>query len=70
MINTLVDNYTTMLNAEERKLQLGESSIFFVNTREKSLIASRIKQIAIKQKLWNTRAELKRVLAVFQVATN
>jgi len=66
MINTLVANYTTMLNAEERKLQLGESSIFLVNTREKSLIASRIKQISIQQKLWDTGAELKRVLVAFK----
>ena len=66
MINTLVDNYTTMLYAEERKLQLGESSIFLVNTREKSLIASKIKQISIQQKLWDTGAELKRVLVAFK----
>ena len=66
MINTLVDSYTTMLNAEERKLQLGESSIFLVNTREQKLIAARLKQISIKQKLWDTSAELKRVLAVFE----
>jgi len=68
MINTLVDSYAKMLNAEERKLQLGESSVFLVNTREKSLISSRLKQISIKQKLWNTRAELKRVLVVFQAS--
>ncbi len=65
MINALVENYTRMLNAEERKFQLGESSIFLINTREKSLIDSKLKQITIKQKLWNTRAELKRVLAAF-----
>lgn len=66
MINSLVDSYTTMLNAEERKLELGESSIFLVNTREKSLISARLKQISLMQKLLNTRAELKRVLAVFE----
>lgn len=66
IINSLVDSYTTMLKAEERKLELGESSIFLVNTREKSLIATRLKQISIRQKLWNTRAELKKVLAVFE----
>ena len=41
MINQLVENYEIMLNAEERKLQLGESSVFLVNTREKSLISAR-----------------------------
>lgn len=66
MINNLVESYAIMLNAEERKLQLGESSIFLVNTREQKLISARLKQLSIKQKLWDTSAELKRVLAVFE----
>ncbi|MFV8224309.1 TolC family protein [Christiangramia aquimixticola] len=66
MINALVDSYTSMLKAEERKLELGESSVFLVNTREKSLISARLKQIAIKQELWDTRAELKKVLALYE----
>ena len=66
MINDLVESYTIMLAAEERKLQLGESSIFLVNTREQKLISARLKQLSIKQKLWDTSAELKRVLAVFE----
>ena len=65
MITALVDSYTTMLNAEERKLELGESSLFLVNTREKSLITARLKQISLREKLWNTRADLTRVLAFF-----
>lgn len=64
MINQLVENYEIMLNAEERKLQLGESSVFLVNTREKSLISARLKQISVQEKLWNTRAELTQVLAI------
>lgn len=66
MIDALVESYTTMLNAEERKMELGESSVFLVNTREKGLISVKIKQISIQQKLLNTRAELKRVLAGFE----
>lgn len=66
MIDRLVESYTTMLNAEERKLELGESSVFLVNTREKNLISVKIKQISIQQKLLYTRAELKRVLAGFE----
>jgi len=64
MIAQLVSSYQTMLAAEERKLQLGESSVFLVNTREKSLIAARLKQINMQEKLWNTRAELTQVLAI------
>lgn len=66
MINQLVENYEIMLNAEERKLQLGESSVFLVNTREKSLISARLKQISVQEKLWNTRAELSQVLAIME----
>lgn len=66
MINQLVENYEIMLNAEERKLQLGESSVFLVNTREKSLISARLKQISVQEKLWNTRAELTQVLAILE----
>ena len=66
MINQLVENYEIMLNAEERKLQLGESSVFLVNTREKSLISAKLKQISVQEKLWNTRAELTQVLAILE----
>lgn len=66
MINQLVENYEILLNAEERKLQLGESSVFLVNTREKSLISARLKQISVQEKLWNTRAELTQVLAILE----
>ncbi|MEH6682217.1 MAG: TolC family protein [Sediminicola sp.] len=66
MLNALVDSYSTMLVAEERKLELGESSIFLVNTREQSVIGAKLKQISINQKLLGTRAEIKRVLAIFE----
>jgi outer membrane protein TolC len=63
----LVESYTIMFNAEERKLELGESSVFLVNSREKSLITAKLKFISIQQKLWNTYAELKSVLAQFDI---
>ncbi len=67
LIQDLVENYSRMLSAEERKLELGESSVFLVNTREKNLISVKLKQISLKQKLLDTRAELFRVLARFEV---
>ncbi|WP_010181844.1 TolC family protein [Aquimarina agarilytica] len=58
LIEKMVVNYKTMLNAEERKFFLGESSLFLVNSREQKLINSQLKQNEIQVKLLNTRAKL------------
>lgn len=62
----LVTSYRQMLQGEERKLELGESSIFLVNTRETSLLSARQKQIRLENKLLQTRVELLKVLARLQ----
>ncbi len=41
----LVRNYSILLNAEETRFQIGESSLFLVNSRQQKLIESEIKQI-------------------------
>lgn len=41
----LVTNYSTLLRAEETRFQIGESSLFVVNSRQQKLIESEIKQI-------------------------
>ncbi|MCM8570625.1 TolC family protein [Gramella jeungdoensis] len=66
MMNDLVSSYRRMLEGEERKLELGESSIFLVNSRENSLITARQKQIKLQNKLIQTRIELLKVLARLQ----
>lgn len=43
MITGIVDDYRRMLQAEERKFDLGESSLFLINTRESLLIRSELK---------------------------
>jgi len=58
MANNLIDNYTIMLNAEERKFFLGESSLFLVNSREAKLIDAQVKQNEIQIKLLKSRAKL------------
>lgn len=58
MVNNLIDNYTIMLNAEERKFFLGESSLFLVNSREAKLIDAQVKQNEIQIKLLKSRAKL------------
>ena len=62
----LVTSYRQMLQGEERKLELGESSIFLVNSRETSLLSARQKQIRLENKLLQTRVELLKVLARLQ----
>jgi outer membrane protein TolC len=60
---TIVADYNTMLNAEERKFFLGESSLFLVNSRESKLIDAKLKAIEIETNFLNTKANLFNVLA-------
>ncbi|MFK7782376.1 TolC family protein [Psychroserpens sp.] len=63
LIEEIVTDYTTMLNAEERKFSFGESSIFLINSREKSLIDSQLKAISLQNKYLKTKAKLFNSLA-------
>ncbi|NRD21216.1 TolC family protein [Winogradskyella eckloniae] len=60
----MVSDYEMMLMAEERKFQLGESSLFLVNARESELIDGKLKAIAIQNKFFNTKAKLFNSLAI------
>lgn len=60
---TIVADYKTMLNAEERKFFLGESSLFIVNSRESKLIDAKLKAIEIETDFFNTKASLFNILA-------
>lgn len=62
--NTMVNDYSQMLNAEERKFFLGESSLFLVNSRESKLIDAKLKAIALENDFFNTKAQLFNVLAL------
>lgn len=61
---TIVEDYTTMLSAEERKFFLGESSLFLVNSRESKLIDAKLKAIDIENSFFKTKARLFNVLAI------
>ena len=52
-----------MLNAEERKFFLGESSLFLVNSRESKLIDAKLKAIEIENSFLSTKASLFNVIA-------
>ncbi|PKG50816.1 TolC family protein [Olleya sp. 1-3] len=58
LIETIVTDYNTLLNAEERKFSFGESSVFLINSRENKLIAAQVKAIQLKNKFFTTKAKL------------
>jgi outer membrane protein TolC len=57
-INGIVRDYTTLLNAEDRKFFMGESSLFLVNSRESKLIESKLKAIDIQNLFFKTKSKL------------
>ncbi len=60
--NIIVNDYSIMLAAEERKFFLGESSLFLVNSRESKLIDAKLKAISLENSFFNTKANLFNVL--------
>lgn len=64
---TIVEDYATMLSAEERKFFLGESSLFLVNSRESKLIDAKLKAIEIENNFLNTKANLFNVMALSDI---
>lgn len=63
LVNVIVEDYETMLQGENRKFDLGESSVFLVNTRENSLIEARLKELDIQTELLSGKATLFNILA-------
>ncbi|MCF7561324.1 TolC family protein [Sabulilitoribacter multivorans] len=62
-LRVIVNDYDTMLKAEERKFLLGESSLFLVNSRESKLIEAKLKAIELENDFFNTKAILFNALA-------
>lgn len=63
VIDNLVDDYTTMLNSEEKLFSFGESSIFLINSRENNLVSAKLSQISIENQFYISNAELYKILA-------
>lgn len=57
LIGDIVTDYETLVAAEERKFTLGESSLFLINSREKSLIEAKLKgnKLMAKQLIANAK---------------
>ncbi|NNE32144.1 MAG: TolC family protein [Winogradskyella sp.] len=64
LTSQIVVDYERMLEAEERKFELGESSLFLVNSRESKFIEGQLKAIEIQNKFFSTKAKLFNSLAV------
>ncbi|WP_224483596.1 TolC family protein [Robertkochia aurantiaca] len=64
MVENVVEDYLTLLLAEERKFSFGESSIFLINSRERSYLDARLKEIDLNWKLAKAKASLFRNLAI------
>jgi outer membrane protein TolC len=60
----IVQDSELMLIAEERKFELGDSSIFLINSRETKLIESSLKRLEVGLKLLNSKARLFNSLAL------
>jgi outer membrane protein TolC len=63
LINKLVTDYDTMLKSEERLFNLGESSLFLINTRENNLVSAQLSQIALENRFYTSNSELYKIMA-------
>lgn len=64
LIKSVVTSYQQLLQAEERKFYLGESSVFLINSREQGYIDARLKQLDLYTKFFTAQAQLFRTLAL------
>ncbi|GGD13395.1 TolC family protein [Flavobacterium orientale] len=61
--NELVNDFTTMLDAEERIFFFGESSLFLINSRENSLLSTSLQQIETEFRFFVANADLFKLIA-------
>ncbi|MFC4739086.1 TolC family protein [Flavobacterium ponti] len=59
----LVESYNVMLSGEERLFTLGESSIFLINSRENSLVSSKINVLKLENEFYNSIIGLYKTIA-------
>ena len=61
--NKLVKDFSTLLNAEDRLFEMGESSLFVINSRENSLVSSQLNEIALENRYLNAIIGLYKTIA-------
>ena len=57
----IISDYKVLLGGEERKFEVGESSLFIINSREAKLIESQVKDIVLENKLLGAKSELYKI---------
>jgi len=62
LTDLIVKDYNTLLKGEQRKFDIGESSLFLINSREVKLIENKLKYIAIENQLLEAKGKLFHVL--------
>ncbi|MEX0595640.1 MAG: TolC family protein, partial [Candidatus Paceibacterota bacterium] len=61
----MVNNYRLLLNSEQQKFDLGESSIFLMNSREQNLFESELKLLELEYKYLKAISSLKWSLSLW-----
>ncbi len=61
--NNLIKNLNTLLSGEEQLFNLGESSLFLINTRENSLVTSQINGLKLENEFYNALINLYKTIA-------
>ncbi len=64
IIENIVSDYHILLKGEERKFEIGESSLFLINARESKLIESKLKLIDLNNLLLNSKGKFFNILAI------
>ena len=64
LTEVMIQDYESLVQAEERKFTLGESSLFLVNSRESKLIDVKLKAIDLENQFFETKALLFNKLAI------
>jgi len=62
--NEIVSDYQKLLQAEQRKFELGESALFYIITRESKLIENQLKAIDAEYNLLVSKGKLFNVLSL------
>ncbi|MDC8004279.1 TolC family protein [Aureisphaera galaxeae] len=64
LITDIVTDYRTLVSAEERKFELGESSLFLINSREQKLIEASLKENNLQIKSLKALAKLYNAIGI------
>jgi len=63
LIESLVNDYKTMLASEERLFSFGESSVFLINSRENNLVTAQLSKLQLENRFLDSNATLFKIMA-------